>query len=72
MAQSVVAQKPTDTLRLFDDRSATDPASAGSVVLIANWTSQGDHTTAMLGQLNSNSTTYSVTKVSKRRYQSLQ
>jgi len=42
IAQSVVAQKPTNTLPLFDDRSAADPASAGPVVLIANWTSQRD------------------------------
>ena len=42
IAQSVVAQKPKDILPLFDDGSAGDPASAGPVVLIANWTGLRD------------------------------
>ena len=42
IAQSVVAQKPNNILPLFDDGSAADPASAGPVVLIANWTGLRD------------------------------
>ena len=42
IAQSVVAQKPKNVLPLFNDGSAADPASAGPVVLIANWTGLRD------------------------------
>jgi hypothetical protein len=38
IAHSVIAQKPENILPLFEDSSAADPASAGTIVLIANWT----------------------------------
>jgi hypothetical protein len=50
IAQSVVAQKPDNILPLFDDGSAADPASAGHIVLIANWTGQRDQDYAMAAE----------------------
>lgn len=42
IARSVVAQKPENILPLFLDDSSADPASAGPIVLIANWTGLRD------------------------------
>ena len=38
----MVAQKPENILPLFVDDSSADPASAGPIVLIANWTGLRD------------------------------